>query len=159
MSKVYTDFAPDTLGNILLPGKTIWKLYAPEGPEPGTRWDADNLCEPDFIAFSGHGPISMLIENILGFQVDAPADQLTWTITRRDKHGIKRLIFGDNVVSIWADGRIEPQSLFTVHGETDSDVTVNFVLEADTISVKFEPGPIEVTFIPDNFILKDRFLP
>ncbi|HCL00395.1 MAG TPA: hypothetical protein DHW42_09880 [Candidatus Marinimicrobia bacterium] len=163
MSKVYSDFASDTLidpnGNISLPGKTIWKLYAPEEQEPGTRWDAYYQCEPDFIAFSGHGPISMLIENILGFQVNAPADQLTWTITRMDRHGIKHLTFGDNVVSIWADRRIESQSLFTVHGETNSDVSVNFVLEPDTISLKFEPGPIEVTFLPDNFILRDRFLP
>jgi hypothetical protein len=136
---------------------TIWELYAPAELEPGTRWDAAAYGEPDYIAYSGHGPIAMLIENILGFRVDAPDDQLTWNVRRTDRHGIRRLRFGDNLISIWSDPRTGKQPLFTVHGESSSSIKINFVMSGDTLSVPFNTGPVEVTFIPENYFIKDRF--
>lgn len=136
---------------------SIWELYAPTALEPGTRWDASTYAESDYIAYSGHGPIAMLIENILGFQVDAPDDQLTWNVRRVDRHGIRRLRFGDNLVSIWSEPRTEKQPLFTVHGESNSGIKINFVMSGDTLWVPFDAGPIEVTFIPGNYISKERF--
>ena len=162
ISKVFFGFPSDTLVDFNVEKhkslNTIWELYAPEGEKPGTRLDAI-YGQKDYIAFSGHGPIAMLIENILGFNVEAPADKLTWTIHRTDKHGVKRLRFGDNSVSVWTDRRTKPSSLLSAHGETESALQINFIVEHDTFSIRFDPGPIEVTFIPDNFILKERFLP
>jgi len=136
---------------------TIWELYAPTELEPGTCWDASTYGASDYIAYSGHGPIAMLIENILGFRVDAPDDQLTWNVRRMDCHGIRRLRFGDNLLSIWSDPRTEKQPLLTVHGESNSGVKINFILNSDTLSVPFNAGPIELTFIPDNYLIRKRF--
>jgi hypothetical protein len=136
---------------------TIWELYAPTELEPGTRWDASTYGASDYIAYSGHGPIAMLIENILGLRVDAPDDQLTWNVRRADHHGIRRLRFGDNLLSIWADPRTERQPLLTVHGESNSGVKINFIMNSDTLSVPFNAGPIELTFIPDNYLINKRF--
>ena len=135
----------------------IWELYAPTELEPGTRWDASTYGASDYIAYSGHGPIAMLIENILGFRVDAPNDQLTWNIRRTDRHGIRRLRFGDNLLSIWSDARTEKQPLLTVHGESNSGIRINFIMNGDTLVVPFNAGPIELTFIPDNYLINQRF--
>ena len=75
---------------------TIWENYSPESSEPG------NIAKRDFVGFSGVGPISLLIEEILGFDVDAPENTITWRLYPTDVHGIKSLYFGDNKVSILA---------------------------------------------------------
>ena len=55
--------------------------------------------KPDFVGWSGIGPIALLIENVLGFRVNAVNQTLTWYITRTDKHGIKNLRVANNTVS------------------------------------------------------------
>ncbi|MBU0712725.1 hypothetical protein KJ762_04785 [bacterium] len=135
----------------------IWELYAPEEAAPGTRWDAKKDCQPDHISFSGHGPISMLIENILGFSADAPNDALYWRITRSDRHGIRHLSFGDNTVSVWTEAQPERPDLLSIQGNTDSDVDLMIITEADSFAVHFDPGPVEVSFIPQNYITRGRF--
>jgi len=135
----------------------IWELYAPEEAAPGTRWDAKKFCQPDHISFSGHGPISMLIENILGFSADAPNDVLTWRITRLDRHGIRHLSFGDNTVSVWTEPQPERPDILSIQGDTDSDINLMIITEADSFAVHFDPGPVVVSFIPQNYITKGRF--
>ncbi|MDO9549232.1 MAG: trehalase family glycosidase [Candidatus Marinimicrobia bacterium] len=170
MMSVYREFDIDTDGespesNNELIGK-IWELYAPEEPGPGTRWDAKNFCQPDHVSFSGHGPISMLIENILGFSADAPNDALYWRITRSDRHGIRHFSFGDNILSVWTEPQPERPELLSIQGSTDSDIDLTIIpvcmqrtgrTEADSFAVHFDPGPVAVSFIPQNYIIKDRF--
>ena len=136
----------------------IWEMYAPEGHRPGTRWDAKNLCEANHISFSGHGPVSMFIENILGFQTDAPHDELRWFITRSERHGIRRLHFGDNRVSVWTEPQPEAPEILSIEGTTDSAVKLSIITEKDHFNVRFDPGPIEVSFIPENYVLRGRFI-
>ena len=75
---------------------TIWENYSPESSEPG------NIAKRDFVGFSGVGPISLLIEEVLGFDVDAPENTITWRLYPTEVHGIKNLYFGDNKVSLLA---------------------------------------------------------
>ena len=90
---------------------TIWENYSPEYPAPG------NIAKRDFVGFSGLGPIALLIEEILGIEVDAPANTIRWQQYPTPEQGISNLRFGDNVVSLlaWkADG-----------GETTIEVSLN----------------------------------
>ncbi|MGC9363965.1 MAG: MGH1-like glycoside hydrolase domain-containing protein [Fidelibacterota bacterium] len=135
----------------------IWEMYAPEEAAPGTRWDAKNYCRKDHICFSGHGPISMLIEDILGFSVNAPADRLDWNIRRKDRHGIRRLHFGDNCVSVWTEPQPENPDVLVINGSTDSEVSIDFRTGNEEFLVHFDPGPIGVGFIPENYIIRNRF--
>jgi len=135
----------------------IWELYAPEEAAPGTRWDAQNFCQPDHISFSGHGPISMFIENVLGFSMDASNDALIWRITRSDRHGIRHLCFGDNTVSVWTEPQPERPDILSIQGDTDSDINLKIFTEVDSFAVHFDAGPVEVSFIPQNFITRGRF--
>ncbi|OGH56668.1 MAG: hypothetical protein A3G34_05135 [Candidatus Lindowbacteria bacterium RIFCSPLOWO2_12_FULL_62_27] len=83
--------------------RTIWECYSPERPAPATRWDNTFYSRQDFVGWSGLGPIAMLIENILGFEVRGAENILVWTLTRSDTHGIRRLPVGpDNRVSLEA---------------------------------------------------------
>lgn len=75
---------------------TIWENYAPEASKPGS------IAKPDFVGFSGVSPIALLIEEILGIQVDAPARTIRWCLYPDSEHGIRNLHFGDNVVSLLA---------------------------------------------------------
>jgi len=135
----------------------IWELYAPEEAGPGTRWDAKNYCQPGYVCFSGHGPISMLIENILGFSTDAPNDALYWRVTRSDRHGIQHFSFGDNTVSVWAEPQQKMPELLSIQGSTNSNMDLIIITEADSFAVHFDPGPLAVSFFPENYILRDRF--
>jgi hypothetical protein len=161
MSLVYHEFGseqdPDLPEDTQKIRHSIWELYAPEEEEPGTCWDATNYGAPDHITFSGYGPILLFIQNILGFDVDAPHDELNWRINRQDQHGIQQLSFGDNCITVWTDPRKPGSGSLAIHGNTDSDVRINFFVEADTFSVAFDPGPLELSFFAEDYIIRGRF--
>jgi hypothetical protein len=110
---------------------TIWENYSAEYPSPG------NLAKGDFVGFSGLGPISLLIEEILGFDVDAPENKITWRLYPSDVHGIRNLYFGDNRVSLLA----QKENRDTYHLEINAEKTftlvtfINEVKERHTIPV------------------------
>ena len=94
MSLTYKDYSPHT----------IWECYSPVAPKPSTKKQNEGEVRPDFCGWSALGPISMLIENILGFyDIDAIAKKVKWYKHKSGRHGIKRLRFGDIETDIIAD--------------------------------------------------------
>ncbi len=59
MSETYKTFEPHS----------IWECYSPSAARPGQRVDGENLTlvAQDFCGWSALGPISLFIENVLGF--------------------------------------------------------------------------------------------
>ncbi len=96
MAEVYETFTPHT----------IWEAYAP-GTEalPAATRTPEKLCRPDFCGWSALGPISLLIENVLGFhEADAGSRLLRYRHRPEiGRHGIRRLRFGDIVCDLLAD--------------------------------------------------------
>jgi len=98
-------FADDTAENLLkhvyatyknYSPHTIWEAYSPVSAEPATTAGDKGVCRPDFCGWSALVPISMLIENVLGFtEVNALENKIVWRIKRTSRHGIKNLCFGD----------------------------------------------------------------
>ena len=86
MAKTYENFFP----------QTIWECYSPTEYKPATNRRQDCYCRPDFCGWSALGPISMMIENILGFhRADAVTKRLDFHCRRQNfRYGIKRLKFG-----------------------------------------------------------------
>ncbi len=81
---------------------TIWECYSPSVPGPST--ERGKTARPDFCGWSALGPISLFIENILGFySVDYQNKTVKWHLTHHEKHGIKNLRFGDIKTSIIYD--------------------------------------------------------
>ncbi|HZW38620.1 MAG TPA: trehalase family glycosidase [Ignavibacteriaceae bacterium] len=82
--------------------KTIWECYSSEYNEPATRWDNTFYSRQDFAGWTAVGPISLLIENVLGFKLDASINTIYWNINRTDEHGIKNLNFNNQNISLIA---------------------------------------------------------
>lgn len=76
----------------------LFNAYGPEtrAPAPGAQMDS---VDAGLIA------IGALIEAILGFEVRASEREVIWNLYRTDRHGLLRLRFGDNVVSLVASAR------------------------------------------------------
>lgn len=73
---------------------TIWENYSSESYSRGS------ISKPDFVGWSGCGPIELLIENIIGLRPEGSKNKLTWHLNRIDRHGIENLTFGDVTVSL-----------------------------------------------------------
>ena len=149
MEKIFTGYFPDTS---LIDEKywancnaTVWELYSPENDQPGTRWDTYNLCRPNYIPTSGFGPVAMLIEDVLGFNVNGPDDQLTWRLWLLNKHGIRNLKFGNNLVTLWCEKRETKESPVDIKGLTSSPFSLTIILEQDTVTIKQPHGRINLS--------------
>lgn len=84
---------------------TLWEMYAADSYRPGTVVDGKEIARKDFVGWTGCGPIALLIENILGFRVNGVKHQLTWRISRTDRHGIRGLKVGKTTVSLVCGAR------------------------------------------------------
>lgn len=73
---------------------TIWENYSSEAYSSGS------ISKPDFVGWSGCGPIELLIENIIGIRPEGAKNKITWLLNRIDRHGIENLTFGDVNVSL-----------------------------------------------------------
>ena len=90
--------------------KTIWEFYAPDFYLPGKkktpgrikagRKPKDLIAKPDFVGWSGLGPVALLIENIIGIECNAPDNLIIWRLNRMDRHGIKKLRMADNSIDL-----------------------------------------------------------
>lgn len=105
---------------------TLWENYSPEAFARGI-WS-----RPDFVGWTGCGPIQLLIENILGFRPNGADNSLTWHLSRIDKHGIEKLRFGSTTASIICAKRENINSAAEIKIETDND----FILKIEKVQNK-----------------------
>lgn len=92
---------------------TIWETYSPVADAPST--EHGQRVRQEFCGWSALGPISLFIENILGFRhADGVHRTLTWDLNEVNGcHGIRRLTFGPITTSLIFDpasGIIEVES-------------------------------------------------
>ena len=86
MAETYKNFEP----------QTIWECYSPTAYEPAKN-HFNRYVRKDFCGWSALGPISLFIENILGFHhADAVSRKLEFHYRPQEKRfGIKNFKFGD----------------------------------------------------------------
>lgn len=94
---------------------TLWENYSAEAFARGV-WS-----RPDFVGWTGCGPIELLIENIIGLRPNGVDNSLTWYLSRIDKHGIEKLKFGNVTVSLICQRRQSVNSPAIISIETDND--------------------------------------
>ena len=97
MLKTYLEYEPHT----------IWECYSPEAPEPSIVPNGNEVVRKDFCGWSALGPISMYIEQVIGFHtVNAFEKVVNWEKPDEFKGaiGIKNLRFADVVTDIVAVG-------------------------------------------------------
>lgn len=79
---------------------TIWECYSPSQDRPST--EHSRTARPDFCGWSALGPISMFIENIMGFHhINGLNKSIEWKLKAKNgTHGIKNLRFADITTDI-----------------------------------------------------------
>ena len=118
---------------------TFWENYMPDYYAPGQP------SKPDFVGWTGIGPIALLIENILGFRVNAADQSLIWHVTRNDRHGIKNLRVGTTVVSAVCHRRErenDPPELFV---EVSKKLKLSVIYLGKEHVYELEPGEYNIT--------------
>jgi hypothetical protein len=118
---------------------TVWENYAPASFAPGKP------SRSDFVGWSGCGPISLLIENVVGLQCDAPNNRLTWHLRRADRHGIQNLRFGETTVSAISAERqsLDQPAKLTVESDRAFELQVDMGGKMHRYDVK--PGKQEIS--------------
>lgn len=92
MHRTYCDYEPHT----------IWECYSPTAPTPSSNHG--KRVRPDFCGWSALGPISLFIENVLGFHdIDASSRTVRWDIRHDCRHGLNNLTFGDTTTDLLYD--------------------------------------------------------
>jgi len=113
---------------------TLWECYSPETDAPGVTGEGD-LCRPDFVGWTGIGPIAMLIEVILGLDVDYPHRTITWRSDILEEHGIENLRFGPYRVDLRAASRKSLTETPRIEVHSPVPVKVAFIAEDPTEGV------------------------
>ena len=127
----------DNMCRIFQETGTIWENYAPDNVGRG------NPSKPDFVGWSGCGPIALLIENVIGLTADAPRQTIRWRITRVDRHGIRNLHFGSNTVSLVCKERSGKDASPVISIETEEELDLEVVADGMAGSKTFEAGSYE----------------
>ena len=84
--------------------QTIWEAYAPVDARPATDKDGETTVRPAFCGWSALGPISMLIEHVLGFRVDATTQTVHWDPDGPGRQGVRRLRCGPATLDAVSEG-------------------------------------------------------
>ena len=92
---------------------TLWENYAPDEYTRGV-WS-----RPDFVGWTGGGPIQLLIENVIGLRCDGTKKRVDWYLHRRDRHGIQNLRFGSIAASLLCASRSTFRSEARITVKTD----------------------------------------
>ncbi len=120
MEKTYRQFSPHT----------IWEAYSPTECKPSTGDENTNYVGQDFCGWSALGPVSLFIENVLGFhQINGLEKRISWRLYQPGRHGINNLQFGGIITTIIAQ-------------ENGKDVEVSSS-DAFTLEINQKPFPIK----------------
>ena len=77
---------------------TIWEVYAPESHKPSTCENGE-ICNRDFVGWSGIAPITMLIENIIGLRFCAKNNTIYFNVPK-EPCGLRNMYFNGGTVSV-----------------------------------------------------------
>jgi hypothetical protein len=89
---------------------------------------------------AGYLVVAGLIEATLGFDVDATSDTVLWRMTRRDRHGIERLRFGNNNVSLISAARESSDARPVIEVRAERPFTLRVTIGPRTFSKRFSAG-------------------
>ena len=112
---------------------TVWENYRADEDLPG------DPARPDFVGWTGCGPIALLIEEIIGVEVDAQEDTIRWNVAEEGPHGISRLPLGSSTIDLDID------SGHTLAIRCDRRCTLEVTGRRGASRWELEPGSHQVT--------------
>ncbi|MCG3148629.1 MAG: hypothetical protein PCFJNLEI_02074 [Verrucomicrobiae bacterium] len=127
----------------------IWEAYAPDFLQPATKkllisqdgsLNSETIVRDDFVGWGGLGPIAMLLEDVLGFDFDAPRRRITWHLQTDGRHGVEGVRFNGGLVSLLAT---EAELVVTTETALSLAVLVNGTLRLEQ---QLSPGMHRLPF-------------
>ena len=95
---------------------TIWECYSPDLDTPAT--DKFGLpVRKDFVGWGGLGSLVMLVEDVIGLDVDGLGKRIVWHLSEPGRQGMKGIPFDGGTVSLEADALSD--GAFTAKVTTD----------------------------------------
>jgi len=114
---------------------TIWENYSADFVRQGST------SRGGFVGWGGLGPITALIEFVIGIvDVSAPDKSISWRTNRIERNGIKNLYVGKNVISMIADARTSLAANPTITVTCTEPFTLNVINNKKTSSNYFPAG-------------------
>ena len=95
---------------------TIWECYSPVLPEPARRVQGVRVRK-DFVGWGGLGPLVLLVEDIIGLDIDALDKRVTWNLSELGRQGVKDVPFNGGKVTLTAN--VLSAGAFTVKAKGD----------------------------------------
>jgi hypothetical protein len=98
----------------------------------------------EFVGWGGIGPISNLIEYVLGFQIRAPEKLIEWRIERTDRHGIQNLSIGRDTIELICDRRAHASHPCNIAVQSTSECTLKVISQGKTTTHLIAKGHNEI---------------
>ncbi len=112
--------------------KTIQENLAPD--------KAVGYGAPDFVGWGGIGPVANLIEYILGFDIDAPANTIAWHVRQLERHGLQNLQFNGFKVDMICDARASADAPCHFTVKSGGSFTLQITSGGKTMEKQISPG-------------------
>ena len=95
---------------------------------------------PDFVGWGGIGPVANFIEYILGFDVNAPANTITWRITRLERHGLQNLEFRGFKADLICEARMSPREPCRIAVKSGGSFLLKLAAGGHAVARQIRPG-------------------
>ena len=105
------------LGVVFEKTGTLWENYSAETSAQGQP------AKPDFVGWTGIGPILYLIEFAIGLKADAIENRIVWNVTSARRIGVERFRFGGKTADLVCEAA-GPNGRRTVRVSCDEPLTL-----------------------------------
>lgn len=126
---------------------TVWELYKPDSPAPGYKWGFIP-GRPDFVGWSGIGPIQFLIENIIGIQGDPFQHKIRWRIQNTAHQGVNNLTVGNVHISLELAPRKSQESPLVITSRSDRPIDLEVKMDGKSFRHSIKTGLQHWTLTP-----------
>lgn len=148
-ARIFSQRYLDGLVDVFKETGTLWETYAPTKDSQG-KFRQDAGARKDFVGWTGLGPITLLIENIIGITLDPINKKIDWDLNRMDLHGIKKLSVGKNTLSLISNPRNSRKEYSLEIDATRSSEKVILVVKNLGKKREFSIEPGKINFLKSN---------
>lgn len=107
---------------------------------------SDHMAKFDFAGWTGLAPVALLIEDIIGVELDVPAGSVKWSLARTDRNGVEDLSLGTaGTLSMVAQKRASADADAEVcfSGELRKPMTVSVIVGGVSTGIALAAGKVD----------------
>ncbi len=108
---------------------TVWENYAPDSLDKGS------LSKPDFVGWTGIGPIVYFIEYAIGIKPDAASNTITWDIKSNNRIGVENLWFNNKTLSLLCE-KPDTKGQRSITAKSDGQFTLKIIYNKKQKTIK-----------------------